>query len=1042
VNGYDLRSGPRPACANVSRWLISAAVATAIWGAAAQPARAQDQTAQPAGGDQGIQEVTVTGSRIARSRDLEAPSPITTISMDQFETSGSTGTESVLNQLPQFVPTNDQFTNGIQASPTVTPGSANLNLRGLGTNRNLVLIDGRRPEPGSANLAVDVNTIPTLAIKSVEVITGGASAVYGPDAIAGVVNYVLKDDFQGLDVDVQRMDTEQGGGAETRVSMLMGMNGMDGRGNIMLGVDWTKREPVLTADRNFYSRAWLDPGDPSGGFLTGPAYEPTAGNQPTQAAVNALFPQAPGGTVGTGTQINFAGDGSPYVQAGGLGYDGPLNSTAPGRYSYVKILGPNTSSPGALDQAYSQGWVSTPLERHSFYGRGTFNFNDSVSFYTDVQYANVSAPTQGLGYPPALTIWQTVIPRYANDNTWLPAALVSLLNSRPNPQAPWQLYQSLDFNGPEITQNTTDEWQITAGLKGKLDFRDWTWDVYVSRGQTRSQQDTTGLPSLQRLQYLEGLPDFGKGANVSAPAGTPFGYGESCPSGLPVFQQFTPDPLCLQSIEDPLKNESNLRQDILEGNVTGALLPIWAGDVRYDLGAAYRTEDYSFSPGNPVAQIADNPVGLFPSNYTNGETNVKEVYTELLVPIVKRLDLELGYRFSDFNTAGGTNTWKALFTWKPLDSVSFRGGVQSATRAPNVAELFTGPIQNVVPFPMEDPCSASTLSPWGNVPGNPNRAKVQALCEALIGNMTSQFNTQTYNAATYGVGPNGWTRQVPTFFPLEIEVDTGNPKVKPETGRTWTFGTVISEPFGVSRLTATVDYYHIRIADTIAPESSITVYNNCFNSDGASNPTYSVTNASCQLISRDPITGDRASVVALYTNLGTLQTAGIDLNINWAHDLGPGTIAVGTAANYLIQYEYQTQPGGPFVDAKGTLDPVQGIAGLGGLFEYRTLSHVQYTWGNLTAGMTWEHLSSIHAQAYSTDPTSTVLGEPAYNLYGLFGNYNFGKFSVRFGVENLFNKDPLVVGAQPGVTTASGTTNPGFYDPLGRRFYVGAKASF
>jgi iron complex outermembrane recepter protein len=655
VNGYDLRSGPRPACANVSGWLISAAVATAMWGAAARPAAAQDQTAPPAG-EEAIQEVTVTGSRIARSRDLEAPSPITTISLDQFENTGSTGTESLLNQLPQFVPTQDQFTSGIQASPTNSPGAATLNLRGLGTNRNLVLIDGRRPQPGDASLAVDVNSIPTLAIKSVEVITGGASAVYGPDAIAGVVNYVLKDDFQGLDVDVQRMDTEQGGGAETRVSMLMGMNGMDGRGNIMLGVDWTKREVVLDADRNFYSRGWLDPGNPSGGFLTGPAYEPTAGNQPTQAAVNSLFPQVAPGTVGTGTQINFAADGSPYVQAGGIGYDGPLNSTTAGRYSYIKVLGPNTSDPGALDQAYTGGWVSTPLERHSFYGRGTFNFTDDISGYTDVSYSNVQAPTQGAGYPPALTIWQTVIPRYANDNTWLPPALVTLLNSRPDPQAPWQLYQSLDFSGPEIEQNTTDTWQITAGLKGKLPFRDWTWDLYVSRGDTHFQADYTGLPSLQRLQYLEQLPDFGKGANVSSPAGTPFGYGESCPTGLPVFQYFAADPLCIQSINDPMKTESDLRQDILEGNMTGALLPIWAGEVRYDLGADYRTEDYSFSPGNPVAQIADNPVGLFPSNYTGGETNVKEVYTELLVPVVKRLDLELGYRFSDFNTAGGTNT--------------------------------------------------------------------------------------------------------------------------------------------------------------------------------------------------------------------------------------------------------------------------------------------------------------------------------------------------------------------------------------------------
>ena len=1035
---------PRLARAPMTRWLVSAAVATAIWGTAVPPrALAQDQpSAANAGSEQGISEVVVTGSRIARSRDMEAPSPISTVPLEVFQNTGSTGTESVLNSMPQFVPSQTQFTSGIQASPTNTPGAATLNLRGLGTNRNLVLVDGRRPQPSDASLAVDVNTIPSLAIKSVEIITGGASAVYGPDAIAGVVNYVLKDDFQGLDVDVQRGQTFAGDGAETRVQALFGMNGMDGKGNLMLGLEWTKRDPVLQINRDFYRNGWLDPNNPSGGFLVGPAFQPTAGNQSPQAVINSLFPQAPPGTVGRGTQINFNADGSPYVQAGALGYNGPLNTINPsGRYDNSKILGSGTGNPGSLDQAYTGGWASTPLERHSFYGRGNFNITEDVTAYAQVQYSNVKAPTQGAGFPPAITIWQATLPRYVNDASWLPPALVTLLNSRPNPQASWQLYQSLDYTGPEIDNGTTDVWQMTAGLKGKLPFRDWTWDLYASRGNTHTVDDYTGLPSLQRYQYLVGLPNFGKGANVSSPPGTPFGYGVSCPTGLPVFQQFTPDPLCVQSISDPLHSEKDLRQNIIEGNLTGALLPIWAGDVRYDLGATYRTEDFSFAPGYPVAAITDNPIGLFPSNFTSGSTNVKEVYTELLVPVVKRLDLELGYRFSDFNTAGGTNTWKALFTWKPLDSLSFRGGFQAATRAPNVAELYTGPTQNVVPFPMEDPCSASTLSPWGNVASNPNRAKVQGLCEALIGNTTSEFNTQTYNAATYGVGPNGWTRQVPTFFPLEIEVNTGNPKVKPETGRTWTFGTVISEPFGLSHFTTTVDYYHIRISDTIAPESSIAVYNACFNSDGKSNPNYDVTNPNCQLISRNPITGDRASVVALYSNLGLLETQGVDLNVNYSHDLGPGTISASTAINYLIQYKYQQSPTTPLIDARGTLDTVQGIAGFGGLYEYKALTRLAYTWKDLTGGITWQHLPSIKDASASTNPATKVLGVPAYNLYDLYFNYNWNKYSFRFGIENLLDKQPPVVGYNPGVDTNTNITSPGNYDILGRRWYLGVKAT-
>src|SRR6185369_11496040 len=215
---------------------------------------------------------TVTGSRIARSRDLEAPSPISTISKDAFENSSSTGPEHILNALPQFVPGSTQFTSGIQASPTNSPGAATLNLRGLGTNRNLVLVDGRRPQPANASLVVDVNTIPAAAIQSVEVITGGASATYGPDAMAGVVNFILKKNFQGLSLDLQTGRTQEGDGEETRVSALMGTNFAEGHGNIMLGMDWNKREAVYQIDRNFYRNGWLDPGNPGGGFITAPAY--------------------------------------------------------------------------------------------------------------------------------------------------------------------------------------------------------------------------------------------------------------------------------------------------------------------------------------------------------------------------------------------------------------------------------------------------------------------------------------------------------------------------------------------------------------------------------------------------------------------------------------------------------------------------------------------------------------------------------------------------------------------------------------------------
>jgi outer membrane receptor protein involved in Fe transport len=325
------------------------------------------------------------------------------------------------------------------------------------------------------------------------------------------------------------------------------------------------------------------------------------------------------------------------------------------------------------------------------------------------------------------------------------------------------------------------------------------------------------------------------------------------------------------------------------------------------------------------------------------------------------------------------------------------------------------------------------------VASNPDRLKVQTLCRQLIGNSTSEFDTQTFNTPA---GPNGWTRQNPKFFPLEIEVNTGNPAVKPETGRTWTFGTVISNPFGLEKFTSTLDFYRIKMSDTIAPESSITVYNNCFNYDGQSNPNYDVTNESCKLIARDPITGDRATVIALYKNLGTLLTQGIDLSVNWAHDLGPGELSLGTSVNYLQKYEYQTSPTSPLVDAKGTLDTVGGAASFGGLYDWRATTRFGYRWAGFGVGLDWTHLPSIKDASASTNPSTRIKPVPSYDLFNLTATYGFDRYSVRVGIDNLLDKDPEVVGANPGVTTASNVTNTGFYDVLGRRFYVGVKASF
>ncbi|HXS30810.1 MAG TPA: TonB-dependent receptor plug domain-containing protein, partial [Steroidobacteraceae bacterium] len=235
---------------------VGLAVALALCAGAAIPASAAEAGAET--GDPSLTEIVVTGSRIAR-RDLDAASPIVTVEDQVFERSSTLAVESVLNQLPQFVPANTQFnTADVFPSATTTPGISTVSLRGLGANRTLVLVDGRRAQPVNSTLVIDTNSIPSSALESVEIITGGASAVYGADALGGVTNFKLRSNFEGMDLQLRTGVTEEGDGEEQRVSLLLGSSLGDGKGNAMLGMEWTRREEVLAVDRAFYRNALKD----------------------------------------------------------------------------------------------------------------------------------------------------------------------------------------------------------------------------------------------------------------------------------------------------------------------------------------------------------------------------------------------------------------------------------------------------------------------------------------------------------------------------------------------------------------------------------------------------------------------------------------------------------------------------------------------------------------------------------------------------------------------------------------------------------------
>lgn len=974
-----------------------------------------------------LEEITVTGSRIVR-RDYEATSPIVTVNEEVFDQISSIGVENALNQLPQFVPAQTMFSSGdVQPSAFNNPGIATLNLRGLGPNRNLVLIDGRRAQPANAQLVVDINSLPSAAIESIEVISGGASAVYGADAMGGVTNFKLKKNFEGFNLNIQTSATEQGGGEETTISALIGAS-MGNSGNVMLGISASERQAIAASERDFYVDGWRDPNTPGSDALPYSNIEFAANNRPSPAAYDSVFGA---GSAGLGEELYVNPDQTLFLNnpaKGAIGYNGPLNDE-------FKLLGTGTVNPGALSLNNLDQLLSTPLERYSMFARANYDVSENINVFLQANYTHMQVDTI-LNWAPATSQWAATIPR---DGRAIPAQLATLLDSRPNPSGPYTLSRALDFAGARSTRNNTDMFQVLAGVEGDLWDTGWTYEAYISHGKTSLLTEMNGFPGLQNYRSVVSAPNFGK--DLSVGAGPPLFFELKCKTGLPIFETFTPSDDCLNSIAGNMKHLTDIEQDIAEINITGELFDLPAGTVGAAFGASTRDNDYRWRPDDQLARPSTNyPIGLFPTSPTAGKTSVKELYGELLIPVladitgIQELNLELGARYSDFDTSGEIWTYKGLIDWSINDNVRVRGGYQRANRAPNVSELYTGPTTSVVGFAGGDPCLRNTNNTtWGNHPDNPNRAKVIALCSELINRSTGGNNNSPWHTAANF--PDAIVGPFTTNFPLELANITGNPNLRNEEADTYTAGVVLNSPFEglFERATLSIDYYQVEIRDAISPTDSWSVYNKCLNGDG-SNPSYSY-NEFCSLIARDN-DGYRATVDTPYFNLGAIQTAGVDVQLNWGVDVAGGLLNVSSVVNYLDYYRDQQAPTAPFVEATGTFRN-------GGQFDYKILTTVSFMRDDWSVGFRHRFLPDIDSAASATIPNTPVQGADSYHMIDTFGSYSLSeKISLRGGIDNLFDLDPEIVGRNPGTTDAKGSTSPAYYDAIGRRFYVAVELTF
>ena len=1017
--------------------------------------------------DNTLAEVVVTGTRILK-RDYSSPSPLVTIGADSLQTTGEVSVEQALSQQPQFNPGQNQFNQAgnVQATATSTPGASEVNLRGLGPNRNLVLLDGHRGQPADASLAIDVDTIPAAAIDSIEIVTGGAASTYGADAMAGVVNFKLKRNFEGIQLDASYGETQDQDDRNTNVSALIGSNFNDNKGNVMLGVTYSNRTAVYVQNRPWANAANYDPNSAGGAFPGFPGFNlipyvpgsltalSPGFDVPSQAAVNSVFPTLPPGTVGNGTALYFntapttAGatvfspGGNP-GQAAAYGYTGPL---AP-NYKYLSngSLATNNSPAGTP--------LSSPLQRYSFFSTASYELSDWVS--AELQGYFVRHSTFGaFGTPtPEVNQWGATIPYNSNPalNTEpVPAELQTLLNSRPDPNAAWQLNDFPYYLGNRGISTTSDTYQTSVDFNGKLGLGDWTWDVYGSVGQTDTNYDYFGFMNFDNYQTLISAPDYGAGYTLNDGL---TGQLAHCTSGLNPFVNTPVSADCLKIIDAQLNTTTALAQRITELNFQGGGFDLPGGQSRFAIGADYRFDGIAYRPdeGMQAANIDTFAAGIFGANPVNGHEHFGEEYAETDLPVlgnlpfVKKLALDLGYRHSTYDSgdatgdtnSGSDGTWKALLNWELDDYVTLRGGAQRATRAPNLGELYQPPTVLVTLWPSGDPCSVNNTVPWGNTAGNPNLAKVIALCNQLSG-------------APSGVGPI--TNTYPGlgfYFPLALDQQAGNPNVRSETGTTWTVGTVLKSPFEsplVNKMTATIDYYTITINGAITPLTSQIAYSQCLNSNGISNPTYSDTNFYCTLISRNT-TGATNTVNAEYVNIGFIKTSGIDFAFDWRANLSdmglagvPGAMTVNLSLNDLRNYTVQVAPGDTPVNYKGStgFDVNSGVQ-----FSWKSLLTLGYALDRADVSLRWRFLPSVENVARLLSPGADVANTASNSEFDLSANYHVtDNVAVRAGIQNLLNKDPPLVGVSPTNSEAGVTDPSGVYDELGRRFYVGVQAKF
>lgn len=849
-------------------------------------------TAQAA--DDGTNDVVVTGSRIRRP-DFDTPNPVLSIGAAQIQQSGSTNLTDFLTGYPALQGSSTSADNSGDDAGIGATGLNLLNLRNLGTERTLVLVDGRRHVaalPGSQ--AIDISTIPNDLVERVEILTGGASAIYGADGVTGVVNFITKKNFEGVSAHAQAGISEYGDAGKRFISVTAGKNFAEGRGNLAIAYEYAEEDRLETRNRKRLSGTnrvafYLNPDDPENqGGYTGPADNGIPDNIPLNN-IRYFDTNRQGGI-----DLDFDGFPDYFVGTGG-----GLTQFDPGTF---------------VPDFYQQGGNATlvsdygndllpQIRRHVVNAITHFDVAPALTLFAEGKYANIRSFS--LAQP--TFDYYLLIPE---DNPYIPAALRPQIAALGNGGVLVNR-DNFDFGqrGEDITRET---YRFVVGARGDISEHanyelSYTWgrtdirskyvnDILDDRYYAAIDVVTNpanGQPTCRVNLDSSWTPDqpYNYTRDVFSP--TTFSPGQCVPLNL--FGEGAPSQAALEFIRANTVDRARLEQQVISGSISGdfgQFFSLPGGPVGFAVGGEYRRETSSFTADPLAAQ------GLtFTNSLSNdtGKYEVKEGFGELRVPLLKdlpfahRFEVGAAVRFSDYSTIGNTTTWKVDGAWAPVRDLTLTGTYSKAVRAPNIGELFAGQSQtfNFI----TDPCNTNQIQN-----GTQYRA---ANCQALLTSL-GVTDPSTYR----------------DFRSTNIPgLQSGNPDLSEEEATTWTAG-VILQPRFVPGLSIRADWYDIKLKGAINTATASELAGLCVDQ-----PT--LANQYCAGIVRQngaAGTADPGNIVDFTLrpfNVAQFRTAGLDLNVSYRMETAKvGTFNLNVMANYLDRLEFVSSPGAPVTNER------------------------------------------------------------------------------------------------------------------------------